>query len=644
MRIIIKKLSSLLFLVILVLLFSCKSSELTELERLSGEDTSRLKETLQMAGKNRTELQNVLNHYAKEKGDSLKLRAAIFLIENMVDKYAEYYDAPWNDVATMYLRKTSSSDIQRVMNAYKLTEKSVKKNDVIHITADFLINNIELAFKVWEETPWGKDIPFDIFCEQILPYRLGTEPLENWREKALASFADVYSSFIESDTLTMIEACNKLNALLPRFRLDNDFPDMNFTQLMTSSRGPCDAMTALAIFSMRALGIPVVRDFTPKWPNMEIGHTWNAVYDGKGNYVSFMGTESGTNQPHQGTQITKYKIFRNTFGKQVNIDAKQADTPPSLQNEYMKDVSSEYDNCTDIVVPMLFQPSKPTDYAYLAVRIQDEWTPIAWGQREGTHIVFSSVGKKMLYLPVYYANYKQTPTHYPFLVEEDGNCRFLTADSIQTELILTGIDKDVKNFLRLMHYGRFEGANHSDFSDARILYCINEISGGFYHSANINTSSSYRYVRYSSPENGRCNVAEVEFYNKNGDKLEGTVIGMEGSKDKFARENAFDGDVTTAVNIENSTTAWVGLDLGTPTEIGKIRFLPRTTGNNIYEGHEYRLMYWDGHQWTSLGEQIATTHQLHYLAPANALFYLENMTRKIIGRYFTMKDGEQKWL
>jgi hypothetical protein len=63
-----------------------------------------------MAGDNRPELEQVLKHYSQKPEDSLKLRAAEFLIVNMPGKYSEYYDAPWNDIATVCLRWTRSSD------------------------------------------------------------------------------------------------------------------------------------------------------------------------------------------------------------------------------------------------------------------------------------------------------------------------------------------------------------------------------------------------------------------------------------------------------------------------------------------------------------------------------------------------------
>ncbi|MGB4340337.1 MAG: hypothetical protein WBJ59_00125 [Dysgonamonadaceae bacterium] len=56
------------------------------------------------ASSNRHEPERVIKHYSKDPEDSLKLKAAEFLILNMPGKYSKYYEAPWKDVATVNLR------------------------------------------------------------------------------------------------------------------------------------------------------------------------------------------------------------------------------------------------------------------------------------------------------------------------------------------------------------------------------------------------------------------------------------------------------------------------------------------------------------------------------------------------------------
>jgi hypothetical protein len=600
-----------------------------------------IERVLQQAGSNRAELEKVLKHYGKTPADSLKLRAAEFLIVNMPGKYSKYYDAPWNDVATVLLRWTSSSDKQMVLDAYRLG-KPVIKEDVRYITADYLINNIELAFKIWREQPWGKHISFDVFCEEILPYRLDVEPLENWREKAMASFADLNRSFKEDSTVTAVEACSKVNNLLPRFRIDNDFPVMNYSQLMASARGRCDDMAMLAVFSMRALGIPVTFDFTHLWPNVKHGHAWNSVRDSMGRHLSFMGAESNPGVPHMGSVAPRNKVYRKTFaGRPLPIDDKYL--PPVFRDNII-DVSDEYEGFYKVEIPVKYPPDSLSAYAYLADIHFSQWTIVGWGVVNGDTIRYAPVGKQILYLPVWYVAGELKPAGDIFALDKDGNKIILSPDNQDTLLTLSKIDPDNALWLQRMNHGIFEGANQADFSDAKVLHIINHIPDVFYTDVILRMPANYRYVRYKSPEGGFCNVSEIAFYGSEGEKLSGTSIGTPGAwnNSNSTCDKAFDGDVTTFYDAIEGSEAWTGLDFQEQKQIRKIRYLPRTEGQFIYEGHRYELFYWTKDGWTSLGKQTAgSSGSLQYRAPLQALLYLESLTLQRKGKiFFVTPDHE----
>ena len=601
---------------------------------------------LRLAGNNRAQLKQVLKHYSRVSADSLKLRAAEFLIVNMPGKYSEYYDAPWNDLATVYLRWTSSSDKQLMLDTYQLGEP-VRKDDVTHITAEYLINNINLAFKVWEETPWGKYIPFDVFCEEILPYRVSTEPLENWREKALASFADLYKSFTKDTSITTVTACSKVNDKLPRFRMDKDFPPMSFSQLMATTRGNCDRMAVLAVFSMRALGIPVTLDYTPQWPYADVGHTWNSVYDNTtGEHISFIGTERNPGASHRGTSKEKAKAYRNVFARQQNVSLDNKNIPPLLRSiNHIVDVTSDTEYCIDLWFPIPKNHSNEKGHIFLSILKEMEWRPIAWGIVTPWSLEFHSM-KRGLYLPVYYRNGVQTPAGYPFRLKSNSHrifsCSFyqpLYSQTLSFTSIAPGNDSQ---WLSKMKGGKFEVANRSDFSDAKTIHTI-DWAGSYYNTVSVKLSSAYRYVRYVSPDGGCGHVSILEFYDENNENLRGNVIGTPGANAETSNDKIFDGDVDTFFEAA-SDLSWVGLDLGKPRRIAKIRYLSRTNGNGIYEGHVYELFYWNGEEWHSLGRQTATSHILQYEAPANALFYLKNLTKnRMYKTPFVIENEVQQW-
>ena len=81
----IKLISSILFITICSFFYlSCSEKEMSEISA-----SSLLETALQQAGKNRAELEKVLLCYQANPADSLKYKAACFLIENM--PYYTYY-------------------------------------------------------------------------------------------------------------------------------------------------------------------------------------------------------------------------------------------------------------------------------------------------------------------------------------------------------------------------------------------------------------------------------------------------------------------------------------------------------------------------------------------------------------------------
>jgi hypothetical protein len=596
-----------------------------------------------MAGNNRSELEKVLKHYGKNPADSLKLCAAEFLIVNMPGKKTIYLDAPLEDVAAVLLRWTSSSNKQLVRDTYGVGELIVRE-DVKYITGDYLINNIELSFKVWKEQPWGKHIPFNAFCEDILPYRVKTEPLENWRAKALASFDDINRSFKEQPDISAVEACTQLNKLLPQFRLDKDFIPMNYSMLMATTRNNCFGIAAFAIFAMRALGIPVTQDYVPMYPHLNIRHAWNAVRDSSGKYISFAGTETAPGEPHQGTTFMQPKVYRMTFGKQKSIEENILATPPVFRDSCFKDVSSEYPNFGDVMASVNIPPpaGASKEYVYLAMLdVNERWQIIARGKTDGTAtVLFPDVGEQIVYLPVYYVNDNMMPAGNPFRLDTAGTVHFFETGTAQYDTLLLSEIKLYRQptaniWKSRMFKGRFEAANKSDFSDATLLHTINKLPDGFnYNTVKLKNGNKFRYIRYIPAKLHHSNVAEIGIYGSDGKKLSGIPVGLQTPESEtMSINNVFDDDVTTYYDVDHDE-AWVGLDLSEPKQIGEIRYFPRNDN--------CKVSYWNGMGWQPIGN--LNVHNPELKVPHRALLRLKNVLKSVTqeDRIFFIHNGLQE--
>lgn len=125
---------------------------------------------------------DVLTHYETE-NNPLKEKAARFLLDNLFERYAiegDRYNRYSDTIKRYYLNAdTLHKKLISVKNRY-FSENIVKDIDVL--TPAYLIDNIDRAFAAWDKAGWKDQVSFDDFCEYILPYRIGNEPLENWRK------------------------------------------------------------------------------------------------------------------------------------------------------------------------------------------------------------------------------------------------------------------------------------------------------------------------------------------------------------------------------------------------------------------------------------------------------------------------------
>lgn len=240
---------------------------------------------LQSAKNNRKELEKVLRHYQKNPADSLKYKAACFLIENMpfysystskqLENYKSYY--AWLKKSRGQTAKQVADSVKKV---YGPLGEPEKKHDIREVDSAYLCNNIEWAFKVWREQPWGKNVSFETFCEYILPYRIEDETLEYWREMYYEKYNSLLDSLRMSDVLDKEDPIVAAKYLRDRL-LDKEHYFTSTSPALMGHIGPryvqyisgsCREATDFGVYLFRSLGIPCGVDFVPMRSGVNAGH------------------------------------------------------------------------------------------------------------------------------------------------------------------------------------------------------------------------------------------------------------------------------------------------------------------------------------------------------------------------------------
>ena len=625
---------------------------------------------LELAGDNRGELERVLDHYA---GDSLRLEAARFLIANMPGHYS-YADsnlisAFYSKVDTFVSRyphlpfQQMSDSVAYIYNLMHI-DRCKKIDDCKIISSAFLIENIDRAFEQWLTNPWLEHLTFEQFCEYILPYKNGElQPLNDWRDR----FADVYADelddlqYCDMYSRSTFQAAKVLNNALkrdikPLIYIENNFPVYDVATRIKIPYGRCDDFVFMTNCIFRSKGLPVVRDHTPHWANQRLGHSWNALLAQTGKTVPFTGITSLIGEP-QLINERLAKVFRNTYARNtelVKLNNSGEYVPAFLRNIFQRDVTDEY--IATVEAPVKCPRGIHNRYAWLCVFGDNDWTPVDFTEIDDNMACFKNIGSGVVYLPVVYdVTGRLTPLSDPFIMHADNTVEFIRPDvtrNVSASLTRKYIAKPYTyDYAKLVKGGVFEGANTPDFSGR--IYTVGPIETGYAISGEFNVSDSVppcRYWRYiNRNDETYCSMADLFFYGPDSDTPEsGTIIGTEGSWEdnpEWVRENLFDGNALTSYCAPRHTGCWVGLDMGHPVKISRIRYTPRADGNMVEPGDEYELTYWDGGRWASLGRKRAETVSIDYdNIPAGALLLLRNRTKGREERIFTLDpDGSQHW-
>lgn len=381
---------------------------------------------LEKAGKNRGELEKVIHQYNHNAADSLKLKATYFLIANMdIHSSVDYY---WADGAGKRI-PYNEMDYPDFVSAVKAFEEikpkyenlkpvSITYKDIDTIKADFLIKNIENAFDVWKR-PQSKNVSFTDFCNYILPYRVGTEPLQEWRATYREKFGWIQDSVKTENTEEVLTYFAKdfRNWFVNTWDLEQrkePLPHLGPIQLLNRKKGNCDDIGNLMTYILRSQGYCASLESIPFWATSTGTHFFNSTFSSEGKLIPF--DVSTANVKIDNFSREPSKVIRITYARQpdalANIIPQEQIPPGFMRKENYMDVTTKYWKTSSITTPLFNVNAKPT-VAYICVFNGMKWKATWWGKIKEGKATFDNLCKGAVFLPAYYGNDKIIPAAYP---------------------------------------------------------------------------------------------------------------------------------------------------------------------------------------------------------------------------------------
>ena len=210
------------------------------------------------------------------------------------EKYHELLDQ------TMVTAGDNAKELEKALKEVPADQKEgmaflisyMPERDAKALTADFLLENVSYAYKARAEFPWAKEVPNDIFLNDVVAYVNLNETRENWRK----DFYERFKKYV-LPCKTMREAIDSVNKnirdeVVVDYNTKRERPDQAPYESMRQHMASCSGLSILLTDAFRAVGIPSRVAGTPSWHDERGNHNWNEVWvDGNWHFTEYYPSE-----------------------------------------------------------------------------------------------------------------------------------------------------------------------------------------------------------------------------------------------------------------------------------------------------------------------------------------------------------------
>ena len=130
------------------------------------------------------------------------------------------------------------------------------QRDVGTVSAEFLKRNVSLAYQARNEFPWGKQIPEEIFFNDVVPYA----SLDEARDDCRADFLERFRRHV-ANCKTAAEAEGKVAEVVQQetgvsYNTKRRAPNQGPRESMELKMASCTGLSILLVDALRSIGLP----------------------------------------------------------------------------------------------------------------------------------------------------------------------------------------------------------------------------------------------------------------------------------------------------------------------------------------------------------------------------------------------------
>lgn len=186
----------------------------------------------------------------------------------------------WSGEVEVFIETAEKKHGEIGGKAARFLVKGMPKADRETLSQEFLMTNLDLALQARKEFPWGKEVPEEVFLNDVLPYASLDETREDWR-----SFFYPKCKELVKDAKTSTEAAQAINKgifnlIKVHYNTGRKAPNQSPAESIKLGKATCTGLSIILVDACRSVGVPARIAGTALWYNKRGNHTWAEIYDG----------------------------------------------------------------------------------------------------------------------------------------------------------------------------------------------------------------------------------------------------------------------------------------------------------------------------------------------------------------------------
>ncbi|KOY13696.1 transglutaminase domain-containing protein [Paenibacillus xylanivorans] len=288
-------------------------------------------------------------------------------------------------------------------------------NDMADYDGELFLSHVRRALDIRKRVPWGERVPDYLFLHFVLPYRINTENIEDFRGIIFDELAD------RTAKLSMADAILETNYWCHEKAtyIGSDLRTISPLTMIRNARGRCGEESTLAVAALRSIGIPARQVYTPRWAHSDSNHAWvEAWADGQWYYIGACEPEAGLNQgwfspPARRAMLINTRIFADYPGPEditlnekgfteinllenyaptrticVKVINEQGEPVPGASLRFELYNTAEFYPIAEIKTDVLGEAAFKTGYGDLLIRAVSggKWSEVLFKAQDSEHV------------------------------------------------------------------------------------------------------------------------------------------------------------------------------------------------------------------------------------------------------------------